>query len=62
MGSLQCGQSFSPKVGRDIALRNICSRKCARAFVCEVVSRNVVDGCRLELHGDEGFVGYLGGC
>ena len=26
----------------------------------EVVSRNAVDGCRLGLHGDEGFVGYSG--
>ena len=27
---------------------------------CWVRSRNVIDGCRLGLRGDEGFAGYLG--
>ena len=36
--------------------------KSARAFAREVGSRNAVDGCRLGLCGDEGFVGYLGRC
>ena len=28
IGLLQCGQSLSPKVGRDIALRMVCSALC----------------------------------
>ena len=31
------------------------------AFVCEVGSRDKVDGCRFGHRRDEGFVGYLGG-